>query len=244
MKALIMERQLGKRKIVSASFWSVLLLAFPLLLVAISPSLLHAQDNGIRCIEPGAGERYLSGNEYEITWNSTLDSGTVRILLWNGIEGSWNTIATGVEASQESYHWTVDPTLQGDLFRIKIEAEGGADHDMTESYFLIQEPGEEEEEVAPRLEVHPAIMPETLPLTLMVKPNPAASIVEVQTDGSPLSSVTLQDLQGKGVRVPITDLESGDHAAIRVEHLPNGVYFIEACGNDGRCAVKKFVVRH
>lgn len=237
-----MKHQLDKQGLVLGMWRTALHTMIPLCMIIIGSSTLHAQAGSVRCDRPGAGEHCAAGSGYDITWSSTLDSGTVRILLWNGMDGSWSTIAVGIDAAQQSYHWIIDSTMLGDLFRIRIENEEGADNAMTESYFVIQEPVMDEE-FLPRLAVLPPAVHGDSRFVMLVTPNPTTSLVDVRAEGLVLSSVTLRDVLGNEVNGVDISVKSGDHVMIRVDQLPNGIYFIDASVNDGRRVMGKFVIQ-
>jgi len=111
-----------------------------------SDTTIHdASDNSfiitqavVSVTQPNGGEFIEVNSSYNIRWNATNTSGTVKIEYSTNNGSTWNTIVTEISANTGSYNWTVNNTpSQACLVRISSNAYPYA-VDTSNAVFTIQ----------------------------------------------------------------------------------------------------------
>lgn len=100
---------------------------------------INLATSSITVSTPNGGENWYAGANKYIYWNSTGVS-TVDISYSTDNGNNWNTIATGVNASNGYYYWTV-ANAPSTLAKIKItDAASASNYDVSDNVFTIQAP--------------------------------------------------------------------------------------------------------
>jgi hypothetical protein len=116
-----------------------------------STTTLTIQDTtppNVSVIFPNGGETLVNGRSYTILWNGSdnyqISSYSIYYCTdWNGSNGTWIPIATGLSASTNSYDWTI-PDILSSTCRIKVVAEDASpakntNYDLSDSnFYLVQ----------------------------------------------------------------------------------------------------------
>ncbi len=97
----------------------------------------------VEVLRPNGGERAAVGRIFQILWNPTPATGTVKISLSLDSGVSYPTVIATGEPNDGSYDWTVPAIPDTDKARIKIEVEGSpfpTQTDTSDNDFIIETP--------------------------------------------------------------------------------------------------------
>ncbi len=84
---------------------------------------------------------------------------------------------------------------------------------------------------------------ETAPeMTFTVFPNPASDQIQISTEESSVTEITIMDLRGAELMSLQTDLSNQPY--VNISALPDGMYFIRCTAENGKSNVHSFVVQH
>lgn len=155
------------------------------------------------------------GEAIKIYWTNELDAPQIDVVLWNGRNGTYTTIANNVDLSIGEFSWQVPQNLpDGDRFRFIIrDAQRPHRIDYSMGFVTIgRTPG-----------LVASIDQPSLPMHVDVRPNPANQICEVQWESKTADNIKVLDLSGRTVAV--YRVEVGAQAAfVDVSGFVQGVY--------------------
>ncbi len=105
----------------------------------LSSQTVSYSGNYLAIINPNGGDFYINNKTTDIKWvSNSITNIDIDYSTDNG--GSWNTIATNISASLNSYAWTISAT-PSDQCLIKISATGNpTTNDISENVFTISDP--------------------------------------------------------------------------------------------------------
>jgi len=84
---------------------------------------------------------------------------------------------------------------------------------------------------------------ETAPeMSFTVFPNPASDQIQISTEESSVTEITIMDLRGAELMSLQTDLSNQPY--VNISALPDGMYFIRCTAENGKSNVHSFVVQH
>lgn len=198
--------------------------------LAIIVVLCNVSTAAAALIMPLGGETWFGGREYEIRWDFDQLESTVDIDLWDGINGNWSQIASGIPATSKSYRWRIDARFNGNRFRLMVK-----DHDrpttycMSASYFSIRTvnsplPG------TGRVE-------STDPIDIV--PNPAAEHTQLSWFGE-ADEVSVWTLAG--IRVASAAALTSGSLRLDLSGWEPGAYLVEVRAKNGSSLYGKLIV--
>jgi len=194
---------------------------------------------GVRLHQPNGWEVLNPGQQYMITWEKFDPPGADSFALFFSADNgrSYDTIATGLSATDTSYMWTVPPAIS-DSCKIMIWAYGpprsgeqlprGTAWDFSDTLFFIRPVGISENKSVGLIN-----------LKLEVTPNPFANKITLNIAGNPTSPgkaiIKIYDITGrsivsipidiKGNKAPTTVIWDGKDKTGK--QAPAGIYFIQ-----------------
>lgn len=91
-------------------------------------------------VTPNGGETWQSGSTHTITWNAGSLINTVNLYYSSDNGSSWNSIASGITASDGAYNWTLPAGIASTQMLIKIENAVNANiNDQSDANFTVGE---------------------------------------------------------------------------------------------------------
>ena len=79
-------------------------------------------------------------------------------------------------------------------------------------------------------------------MSFTVFPNPASDQIQISTEESSVTEITIMDLRGAELMSLQTDLSNQPY--VNISALPDGMYFIRCTAENGKSNVHSFVVQH
>ena len=142
---------------------------------------------------------------------STLNVSLGDTIRWNWISGSHTTTSGAIPTGAAAWNSALNSTTTTFIY---VPAVAG-----TYSYICV--PHQSMGMTASFTVVGSTSVKNTTPLAVSISPNPASSVVSVQTD-DPVLSVSLIDVTGRMVALP----SAGNGNSYSVSHIANGIYVL------------------
>ncbi len=221
----------SRRCVFAGTCSSVHLTILALCIGCVSSFDVIAQE--IVVLAPIGGERYTAGETCSIHWHAADDVGTIDLLLWDASKGNSRLIASDLPARKGAYEWLIPTQLNGERFRLRVDAADiTGQYGISANFFAIL-PGEETNRSLGKGQEHIA--------DLSIWPSPARHVLHVSTKRNiALSYVSIRDLVGKERIV-----QSPNGAAkftLPLARLSNGLYLAECRFADGLKVVRKIII--
>ncbi len=102
-----------------------------------SVSLVKKNEPVIRIVSPSAKDRWISGNEYKITWINSGVLKSVKIQYSTDSGKTWKMI-TSAATNQKSFWWKVPSEVFGNSCKILVSSTDGKTADTSDSFKIVE----------------------------------------------------------------------------------------------------------
>ncbi len=72
-------------------------------------------------------------------------------------------------------------------------------------------------------------------------PNPASSEIKIESERDKIAHVTIYDIAGKIIPLQLPLAKGESRVVVDINHLPQGIYFIETQLTNGQTTINKLV---
>lgn len=227
---------------------AVAILGIPLAMAAgraATPLPEKAEGPSVDIVAPVGGEDLIAGEMYTIRWTQHGCEGTVTLWLWDGVRGTWSTIASAIPVGVGRYQWTVSPDLIGHRFRIRLVFDQTpTSYWLSDDFFTVQAVYNESWQVASSQDQRNDVADGGLVLsTLQCFPTISDGRVRCSWTGSDApTDISVWTLTGS--RIASFDMNvAGDLIEISTDSWTSGIYTVVARFPDGHRAMDRVIVR-
>jgi hypothetical protein len=153
---------------------------------------LQSQPLGI---EPGNGERVVSGEVVTVIWDPSEYGPTIDIKLWDYQAANWIAVEASVATSSTTYSWTVSETIAPGRYRMCID---DGTPTFSHGWFRVVS--------APALNKKDNARSNPTSFTVVAYPNPANRAIELQCHADQSESIACRLVSANGKVVLRTDI--------------------------------------
>lgn len=190
-----------------------------------------AQTNAI--LYPKGGEVLPGRAKVKVSWMQEKDVESVSIRVWDGMKGTWSTLAENLPGTAGEWLWSIPAGYGGDMYRLEIIFHGAQTTIIrSEAFFAI----------AGENTVASSDRPSSVEgeVSMAMTPNPVKDLLRVNVSGLVPHSVRIISATS-GAEVAARVRIEGSAVEVNIGELASGTYILEVMNGRSR-AMGRFVV--